>query len=357
MPDNKAGVPNAQVVKDGKLGGNVPAPAAYKRKLSNYLLDRSLQLRYVLLVTILSAVIAGSLGYLINDQRHSASSKIEDDLVELTASDPSLAEFQHEVAYDMSSQDRALIYKMVGIGIGLVIILSGYLVIMTHKVAGPLYKTTIYFDRMAEGKLGNVSALRRGDMLQDFFTTFRDTHDAVRARFATDLSVMENAAGVLRAKLGPDKLAAFDAHLTTRKAALHRQEWTASSPLVTSNPWIVVAAAVFWVAVGFLGILDGAQLGWMGTLPVVVGVGFLVTGVRTLSGKSSTIGGAAVASLLFAFFGVLVLMTYKHEWMVAPTWFQVALWANIGCLTASGVLALIGADKYASWATAKAAKR
>ena len=357
MPNNKGDVPPAQVLKDGKLGGDVPAPTPYKRKLSNYLLDRSLQLRYVLLVTILSAVIAGSLGYLINDQRHSASSKIDEDLVELTASDPSLAEFQHEVADDMSSQDRALIYKMIGIGIGLVIILSGYLVIMTHKVAGPLYKTTIYFDRMAEGRLGNVSALRRGDMLQDFFTTFRDAHDTVRARFATDLGVMENAAGVLRAKLGTDKVAAFDAHLATRKAALHRQEWTASSPLVTSIPRLVVVAALLWIVYGFLGILDGAQLGWMGTLPVVLGVGFLVTGARTLGGKATTIGGAAVASLLFAFLGFFVLMTYKHEWRVAPTWFQVALWANVGCLAVSGVLALIGADKYASWATAKATKR
>ena len=67
-------VPSATVVKDGKLGGDVPKGsdsgagkprAPYKRKLSNYLLDKRLQLRYVLLVTILSGVISGSLGYLI----------------------------------------------------------------------------------------------------------------------------------------------------------------------------------------------------------------------------------------------------------------------------------------------------
>ncbi len=346
-------VPNAKVVKDGKLGGDVPAPTPYKRKLSNFLLDKSLQLRYVLLVTILSGVIAGSLGYLINNQRHNASSKIEEDLVELTAHDSSLAEFQQQVADDMTSQDHALIYKMIGIGIGLVLILSGYLVIMTHKVAGPLFKMSMYFDRMAEGRLGAVTALRRGDMLQDFFTTFRETHDSVRARFATDLGVMENAASVLRAKLGTDALATFDAHLAKRKTALHRQEWTASQPIITSNPLIVVAAASFWIIYGLLGVLDGAQLGWMGTLPLVVGVGFLVSGVRVLTGKAATLGGIAVASLLFGFLGVVVLMSYKREWLVAPTWFQIALWAEVGCLAGAGVLALVGADKYASWATTR----
>jgi hypothetical protein len=219
-------VPNAKIVKDGKLIGDVPkrpqSPTRepYKRKLSNFMLDKKLQLRYVLLVTILSGVIAGSLGYLINDQRHSASSKIEDDLVELTNSDPSLAEFQHEVADDMSSQDRALIYKMVGIGLGLVAILSGYLVIMTHKVAGPLFKTSMYFDRMARGKLGNVTALRRGDMLQDFFGQFREMHEAVRNRFQSDLITMESATASLRGKLGEDTLAAMDKHLTQRKKQL-----------------------------------------------------------------------------------------------------------------------------------------
>jgi len=357
-------VPNAKVIKDGKLGGDVPkpaAPAAYKRKLSNFLLDKSLQLRYVLLVTILSGIIAGSLGYLINDQRHSASSKIEDDLVELTASDPSLAEFQHEIADDMSSQDRALIYKMIGIGLGLVIILSGYLVIMTHKVAGPLYKTSMYFDRMAEGRLGNVTALRKGDMLQDFFTTFRDTHDAVRARFVTDLGVMENAQQVLRGKLGANAAVdAFAAHLEKRKTALHRQEWTGSLAVVSSNPKLVVAASLVWSIYGFLMILGAAKsygLGVLVAIPVVLGAGFLISGWRVLTGKAETVGGVAVAALLVAFLGTVVAMTDIHEMRQLPSWVRLATWATNGVLAASGVFALIAGDKYASWASAKSRRK
>ena len=221
-------VPAATVVKDGKLGGDVPKGSGgptrspYKRKLSNFMLDKKLQLRYVLLVTLLSAVIAGSLGYLIYHQRHSASASIESDLAALTQNDSSLAEFQSQVAENMASDDRALVYKMIGVGFGLVIILSAYLVIMTHKVAGPLFKISMYFDRMAEGRLGNVTALRRGDMLQDFFGNFREMHEAVRTRLQGDVITMESAAASLRTKLGDDNAAleAMDKHITTRKKQL-----------------------------------------------------------------------------------------------------------------------------------------
>lgn len=224
-------VPAATVVKDGKLGGDVPKGDAgkrrtpYKRKLSNYLLDKKLQLRYVLLVTILSGVISGSLGYLIYQQRHAASESIERDLAALTQDDKSLAEFQRQVAAGMAAEDRALVYKMVGVGVGLVVILSLYLVIMTHKVAGPLFKVSMYFDRMAEGRLGNVTALRKGDMLQDFFGNFREMHEAVRQRMQSDVITMEGAVSTLRAKSVDNEdlraaLEAMDKHLTQRKKQL-----------------------------------------------------------------------------------------------------------------------------------------
>jgi methyl-accepting chemotaxis protein len=226
-------VPSATVVQDGKLGGDVPKGEGgggkprtpYKRKLSNYLLDKRLQLRYILLVTILSGVISGSLGYLIYQQRHAASESIERDLAALTQNDNSLAEFQEQVAASMAAEDRALVYKMAGVGIGLVVILSLYLLLMTHKVAGPLYKVSMYFDRMADGRLGNVTALRRGDMLQDFFGNFREMHEAVRQRLQSDVITMESAAAALRAKAsGNSQLAealdALDKHVTQRKKQL-----------------------------------------------------------------------------------------------------------------------------------------
>ncbi len=170
------------------------ASQRYKRRLSNYLLDKKLQLRYILVVTILSGIIAGSLGWMIYNQRHTSTLSIEDDLQALVED----ADDIKAITGDYESEDRMLVYKMVGAGIGLVVILSLYLVIMTHKVAGPLFKTSIYFDRMAQGRLSVVTPLRRGDMLQDFFEKFKDMHDAVRQRAIEDVDAMDKALQTLR---------------------------------------------------------------------------------------------------------------------------------------------------------------
>lgn len=204
------------------------ASGRYKRKLSNYLIDKKLQLRYILVVTLLSGIIAGALGFMIYDQRHQSTMSIESDLEELVQN----AEDIKSITGDYETEDRILVYKMVGAGVGLVIILSLYLVIMTHKVAGPLFKTSIYFERMAEGRLTVVTPLRRGDMLQDFFEKFKDMHDTVRQRAIDDVAAMEKAVAALRESRNQgdyrgeaqtalnEELEKLEAHLATRKKNL-----------------------------------------------------------------------------------------------------------------------------------------
>jgi nitrogen fixation/metabolism regulation signal transduction histidine kinase len=216
-------------LSDPTAATGLPSPvprSRHQRKLSNYLLDKKLQLRYIFLVTILSALISSALGYMIYDQRRTASESIERDLQALTQADASRQEFEDHVSSVLAADDQALIYKMFAVGLGLVVILSAYLVIMTHKVAGPLFKVSSYFDQMAEGRLGVVTPLRRGDMLQDFFSDFKAMHESLRTRAQGDVEVMERAVAGLRAastaasgKLD-DALSALDHHVAQRKKQL-----------------------------------------------------------------------------------------------------------------------------------------
>lgn len=182
-------------------GGEPAAPRAnHKRKLLNYLIDPKLQLRYVLVVTILSAAIAGTLGFMIYQQHRAASESIEQDLrVFAQKTQAEEQGFQEEIADNLEHADRQLVYKMGAMGLGLVMILSMFLLVMTHKVAGPLYKVSLYFERMADGRLGVITPLRHGDMLQDFFAEFKAMHESLRARAAADAAVMLGAVHVLRA--------------------------------------------------------------------------------------------------------------------------------------------------------------
>jgi len=162
------------------------ASKGYRRHLSNYLLDKSLQLRYVVFVTVVSAALCGALGYLVWQQEDSATQNI---VSTLETSDFS-AELKAEIIGELTHDDSTLVFTMVGAGIGMVFVLSMYLIVMTHKVAGPLYKVSRYFDEMAEGKLSEVYPLRKGDQLTDFYDKFKDMHDTLRARHKADIAAL-----------------------------------------------------------------------------------------------------------------------------------------------------------------------
>jgi hypothetical protein len=174
--------------------------AKHRRKLSNYLLDKSMQLRYVAFVTVISAVISGALGYLIWRQEADASSYVLE-AFDSFAADP---ELRGAISERLNSDDNKLIITMAGAGIGLVVVLFMYLVVMTHKVAGPLYKVSRYFDEMAVGKLGNVYALRKGDMLQDFYDKFREMHGAVRERHKEENATIKRFLAAVEASGGAE---------------------------------------------------------------------------------------------------------------------------------------------------------
>lgn len=200
-------VPKAQVAPGGKVGGDVPRGRGptehgvmpHKRKVSNFLLDRSMQLRYVLSVVLVSTLITGSLGYLIYRQEQKASAGVAAGLAR-TFDD---VELQKAIGGEMAKGDSKLLLTMVLVGLGLAVVLAAFLIVMTHKVAGPLHKVSLIFDEMATGKLVKTAGPRRWDMLQDFHASFREMHDATRARVASDVAVMEQSLAALTAAGAP----------------------------------------------------------------------------------------------------------------------------------------------------------
>jgi hypothetical protein len=177
-------------VKTAKARGPRAPSSRRHRKISNYLIDKRLQLRYVLAVLFVSLAISGTLGYLIYQQERRATASLVADLHDLTKDNPDLAEYQKETADDIAHRDRALVLQMIGVGLGLAVIAGGYLVLMTHKVAGPLHKIGLYMHDMAAGRMHKIMPLRKGDMLQDFYVQFREMHQTVRDRLKADADAM-----------------------------------------------------------------------------------------------------------------------------------------------------------------------
>ena len=80
----------------------------HKRRARNYLINKSLQLRYMAVVVILGTLISGTLGFLIYSQEREASESI---IKDATADAPDL-EVAEEIKNELGGRDRALFVQM-----------------------------------------------------------------------------------------------------------------------------------------------------------------------------------------------------------------------------------------------------
>ncbi|MFN0253924.1 MAG: hypothetical protein ACKV2T_44080 [Kofleriaceae bacterium] len=72
-----------------------------------------------------------------------------------------------------------ILYVLIGTGLLLIAGLAIYGIKMTHKVAGPLFKVSLYLAKMRDGRFDKVWNLRKGDQLVDFYEHFKTAHSGV----------------------------------------------------------------------------------------------------------------------------------------------------------------------------------
>lgn len=72
-----------------------------------------------------------------------------------------------------------ILYVLIGTGLALVLGLALYGIKMTHKVAGPLFKVSLYLGKMQQGRFDKVWNLRKGDQLVDFYEHFKKAHAGI----------------------------------------------------------------------------------------------------------------------------------------------------------------------------------
>ena len=166
---------------------------AYKRKVKNYLLDVGLQLRYTATIVMIAIVLTVILGKRIYEATQDTSKVILwTGLVDEAV--------KKELETNFAQSDRTVLLGIIGFGVVLVLSISGVGILLTHKVAGPLYKISSFFGRIRDNRLGPAPAkLRKGDELQDFYSSFREMHQAVRGRVEDDVRVLEGALASIEA--------------------------------------------------------------------------------------------------------------------------------------------------------------
>ncbi len=191
----------------------------------HYLVDRGFQLKYALLMAAAGLAVAGVFGLWLHQAHVQATV--------LLAPDP-------ETRGLVERSDRLLLAAFAVIAVLLAAALGLLGVVITHRVAGPVFVMGHYLEVLAQGRFPRMRTLRRSDELKLFFRTFIDAVDQMKAREARHAAVLEDAVQRMRAAAprAPDLQPAIDALSVAareRRAAL-AQDDLELTPMAVSAP-------------------------------------------------------------------------------------------------------------------------
>ena len=121
---------------------------------------------------------------------------------------------------DIAHQQR-LLFVILTSTLSLLVVLIGLAgIVVTHKVAGPIYKMKRQIRDVGAGKLRVPAPLRKGDDLVDFFEAFETMVINLRGRQQVEIEKLERAIATLGPKAKPGELEELNQLLKEMKAAL-----------------------------------------------------------------------------------------------------------------------------------------
>jgi hypothetical protein len=178
-------VPAAPAEGPGSGAGEGRPP---RRRVRNYLLDTSLQLRLASYLVAVATALSLGLGWLLW-RAYRETSRV------IALGDPDAG---HSIAQALAQEDHARIV-LVAIALATVLVcLLGAAVVVTHRIAGPAFAIGRTCRQVAEGTLARPRPLRARDLLVDLADEVEGMVDALRAREADEAAAVAAAAAVLR---------------------------------------------------------------------------------------------------------------------------------------------------------------
>ncbi len=160
-----------------------------------YVVDWSFQLKYTAMLVIFGGVIMGLFGAAVLHEVRTNSELLEGKRIEASLSGaggkvPSLADFQSALA----ATDHRQMLIVIGTSLIVAAVLGLIGVLVTHRVAGPVYVLSRYAKVLGEGGFPRMRALRSRDELKGLFEIFRTAIERLRERQAAEAAQLEELA-------------------------------------------------------------------------------------------------------------------------------------------------------------------
>jgi hypothetical protein len=161
--------------------------AAPKLMRRTYIVDRSFQSKYTLLLVIAGTSISGLFAAMLYLAYSDAQRSLE------RAFEATGAKMPPEVTLNLAESNTTLIWVMVGICLLMAVAFGLFGILVTHRVAGPAYVMTHYVSILAAGRYPMMRPLRKNDELKQFFERFQQAIEAMRQRESDEADVLDSA--------------------------------------------------------------------------------------------------------------------------------------------------------------------
>lgn len=190
------------------------AAGAPPRGRRQYLVDRGFQLKYALVMAAAGLMVAAVFGLWLHQAHAQATALLAPDA---------------ETRALVERGDRLLLAAFGAIAVLLAAALGLLGVVITHRVAGPVFVMGHYLRVLADGRFPRMRTLRRSDELKEFFRTFIEAVDMMKLREARHTAVLEEAVRRMREAVAgaPDLAPAIEALARAaqeRRAALAQDD-------------------------------------------------------------------------------------------------------------------------------------
>ena len=150
-------------------------PAAPRRRV---LVDRRFQLKYALLMAAAGLLVAGVFGLWLHQAHAQAILLLSPD---------------NETRALIERSDTLLWAAFAAIALLLAAALGLLGVVITHRVAGPVFVMGHYLSVLAQGRFPRMRTLRRSDELKSFFRVFIEAVESMKKREAREVAMLEDA--------------------------------------------------------------------------------------------------------------------------------------------------------------------
>jgi len=189
-----------------------------KRHWRNFLLDARYQVTFTLPMVLLATALFAGLGYVAMSKAETAT-KIGINQIDETGS--AYLESVEETRTTLLRRERSIDIGIVLVGLVLCLGLALYGVVLSHRVAGPLYRLRLELGKLRDGKLEPVSPLRKGDHLLELYDSFSRASAALREQEQREVDILRKTISAAEASgTTSEQLEPLRARLHAKEVAL-----------------------------------------------------------------------------------------------------------------------------------------